>query len=66
MTTETLSVPDISCGHCQRTIEAALGDLPGVRTATVDVATRAVRVSYDEPATIRDPLADEGYNVAGS
>ena len=29
MTTETLSVPDISCDHCQRTIEAALGRLPG-------------------------------------
>jgi copper chaperone len=65
MTTETLSVPDISCGHCQRTIEAALGHLPGVRAAAVDVATRTVRVSYDEPATIRDVLADEGYDVAG-
>jgi copper chaperone len=69
MTTETLSVPDISCGHCQRTIEAALGHLPGVWAAAVDVATRTVRVSYDEtavtPATIRDILADEGYDVAG-
>ena len=37
MTTETLSVPDISCDHCQRTIEAALGRLPGVHTAAVDV-----------------------------
>ena len=68
MTTETLSVPDISCGHCQRTIEAALGHLPGVRAAAVDVATRTVRVSYDEtavtPATIRATLADEGYDVA--
>ena len=69
MTTETLSVPDISCGHCQRTIEAALGHLPGVRAAAVDVATRTVRVSYDEtavtPASIRDTLGDEGYDVAG-
>ena len=69
MTTETLLVPDISCGHCQRTIEAALGHLPGVRAAAVDVATRTVRVNYDEtavtPATIRDTLADEGYDVAG-
>jgi copper chaperone CopZ len=31
VTTETLSVPDISCDHCQRTIETALGALPGVR-----------------------------------
>ncbi|MFL5879744.1 MAG: heavy-metal-associated domain-containing protein, partial [Actinomycetota bacterium] len=48
MTTETLSVPDISCGHCQRTIESTLGNLPGVRAAAVDVASRTVRVTYDE------------------
>ena len=69
MTTETLSVPDISCDHCRRTIETALGRLPGVRAATVDVAARRVEVTYDEatvaPAAIRDTLADEGYEVAG-
>ena len=68
MTTETLSVPDLSCDHCQRTVESTLGRLPGVRAAAVDVATRTVLVSYDEkavtPATIRDTLADEGYEVA--
>jgi copper chaperone CopZ len=53
MTTETLSVPDISCDHCQRTIETALGALPGVR-ADVDVAARTVQVSYDE-ATVTPP-----------
>jgi copper chaperone len=69
MTTETLSVPDISCDHCRRTIEAALGRLPGVRAAAVDVPAWTVQVTYDEasvdPATIRDTLADEGYEVAG-
>ena len=69
MTTETLSVPDISCDHCRRTIETALGRLPGVRETTVDVGARSVQVTYDEravtPATIRDSLADEGYEVAG-
>jgi copper chaperone len=69
MTTETLSVPDISCDHCRRTIETALGRLPGVRAATVDVAARRVEVTYDEatvaPATIREALSDEGYEIAG-
>jgi copper chaperone len=69
MTTETLSVPDISCDHCRRTIETALGRLPGVRAATVDVAARRVEVTYDEatvaPATIRETLSDEGYEIAG-
>ena len=69
MTTETLSVPDISCDHCRRTIETALGRLRGVREATVDVGARTVQITYDEtavgPATIRATLADEGYEVAG-
>ena len=67
MTTETLSVPDISCDHCRRTIETTLTRLPGVRAATVDVAARTVQVTYDEtalaPATIRETLSDEGYEV---
>jgi copper chaperone len=67
MTTETLSVPDISCDHCRRTIETALGRLPGVRAGTVDVAARRVEVTYDEttlaPATIRETLSEEGYEV---
>jgi len=69
MTTETLPVPDISCDHCRRTIETAVGRLPGVRDAAVDVAARTVRITYDEtaigPATIRETLSDEGYDVAG-
>ena len=69
MTTETLSVPDISCDHCQRTIEAALGAPPRRAGADVDVAARTVQVSYDEstvtPATIRATLSEEGYEVAG-
>jgi copper chaperone len=69
MTTETLSVPDISCDHCQRTIESALSALPGVHTAAVDVTARTVQVTYDDstvtPATIRTTLAEEGYEVAG-
>jgi copper chaperone len=69
MTTETLSVPDISCDHCQRTIESALGRLPGVHRAAVDVAGRTVQVTYDAaavtPAAIRATLAEEGYEVAG-
>ena len=67
MTTETLSVPDISCDHCQRTIETALAGLPGVSGAAVDIAARTVQVTYDEstvaPGTIRDALSEEGYEV---
>jgi len=57
MTTETLSVPDISCDHCRHTIETALGHLPGVRTAAVDVAARTVQITYTRPPSPRPPSA---------
>jgi copper chaperone len=38
----TLSVPDMSCGHCRASIEKAL--LPAGAQLEFDMATRAVRV----------------------
>ena len=38
-----LSVPDMSCGHCKASVEAALAPLPGVQAVVVDVVTRQVR-----------------------
>jgi copper chaperone len=64
-----LPIEGMTCGACQLTIEGALGRLPGVRAAAVDLAARTVPVTYDEamvpPATIRATLADQGYEVAG-
>ncbi len=42
----TLSVPDMNCGHCKASIEAALAPLG--RQITVDLAQR--RVSLDTTA----------------
>lgn len=36
----TLAIPDMSCGHCKATVEAALGSVPGVATVTVDLPAR--------------------------
>ena len=62
-----LTVPDISCEHCQRAIEGALGKEAGVVAVRVDVPTKQVFLDYD-PATISlDAVAaildDEGYVV---
>lgn len=46
----TLSVPDMSCGHCKATVESALGVVPQVGAVTVDLATRKVEVSGPVPA----------------
>ena len=66
--TITLSVPDISCAHCARTIEGAVSPLPGVREVSVDIPGKRVQVRYDETqdltSRIGDVLAEEGYPVA--
>jgi copper chaperone len=40
-----LSVPDMSCGHCKASVEAALTPLPGMAPITVDLAQRQVSVA---------------------
>lgn len=41
----TLSVPDMSCGHCKASVETALGTVPQVGTVKVDLTTRRVEVT---------------------
>jgi copper chaperone len=41
----TLSLPDMSCGHCKAAVEAALGAVPGVTAVEVDLATHLATVS---------------------
>lgn len=68
MTDITLSVPDISCGHCKSSIEGALVPLDGVARAEVDISKRSVEVSFDDGKldldTIIQAIDDQGYEVA--
>ena len=64
----TVTAPNISCEHCQRAIEGAVGALPGVQSVHVEVPSKTVQVSYDPAqvsrATIEATLDEEGYPVA--
>ena len=68
MTTTILSVPDISCEHCERTITEALSPVAGVRAVRVDIPAKQVRVDYDETAVdverMKSILAEEDYPVS--
>jgi copper chaperone len=68
MTQATLSVPDISCGHCKSSIEGAVNPLDGVETAVVAIDDRNVAVEYDgSDATMEAIVAtidEQGYEVA--
>lgn len=39
-----LSVPDMSCGHCKASVEAALGAVAGMAPVEVDLPNRRVSV----------------------
>jgi copper ion binding protein len=68
METMTVTVPNISCEHCQRAIEGAVGALPGVQSVHVEVPSKTVQVSYDPAHVSRETIAamldEEGYPVA--
>lgn len=48
----TLSIPNISCGHCVMAIKNELGELEGVLTVAGDPNTKQITVEFDVPATI--------------
>jgi copper chaperone len=63
-----LSVPDISCEHCVKTINGTLGTLPGVEAVSTDIPTKSVRLRYDNDQLsmeqIEAALDDAGYTIA--
>ena len=50
MSSKTVTVPAISCGHCTNTIEMEVGELAGVSTVTADVESKQVTVEWSDPA----------------
>jgi copper chaperone len=67
MSQAIFNVPSISCGHCVRTIRAALGEVAGVNQVNVDIDTKQVTVVYDatvvNEAQMTDVLAEADYPV---
>ncbi|MEA2598235.1 MAG: copper chaperone [Thermomicrobiales bacterium] len=68
MVQTVLSVPDISCEHCARTVTNALSPLAGVERVAVDIPAKQVTVEYDparvDVAKMSVVLAEVDYPVA--
>ncbi len=64
----TLSIPDVSCEHCVKTINGALGSLQGVEAVSTDIPTKSVSLRYDPSKVsmkqIETTLDDAGYTIA--
>lgn len=65
--TTVLKVPDMSCGHCELSVQEALDELDGVERAKADHATGDVEVAYDENKVdteqFREAIEEVGYTL---
>ena len=63
----TLKVIGMTCGHCQKRVETALTQVPGVFGAVVDLQDGNAEVDYDDDtATIEEltaAVAKAGYSA---
>jgi copper chaperone len=63
----TLSIPNISCGHCVMTIQRELGEIEGVTSVEGNLETKEITVEWGPPATvdrIRAALQEINYPAA--
>lgn len=67
MSTTTLNVPEISCGHCKSAIEGAVSPLDGVDRVEVTIEAKTVEFDYDGTdrtlTSIVRAIEDVGYAV---
>ena len=67
MEKKTLSIPNISCGHCVMSIKKELSEMEGVSKVEGDPGSKSVTLEWDAPATlekIRDTLKEINYPAA--
>jgi copper chaperone len=55
------SVPDMTCGHCAKTITEAVQRALPESTIQIDVSAHTVRVSGGSPDAVHAAIADAGY-----
>ena len=61
--TTTYSVPEISCGHCKSTIEAAVAGLDGIDDVQVDIDAKTVTVAGGDDDAVVTAIEEAGYDV---
>ena len=64
--TLTLSVPGMTCGHCEAAVKQEVGGVPGVASVAVDLDTKDVVVAgtdLDRDAIVA-AIDEAGFDVA--
>ena len=64
---ESFTVEGMSCNHCKMAVEKEVKAVPGMISATVDLAAKMLNVEYDEgkttPAAIKAAVEEAGFTV---
>ena len=62
---KTLLVEGMSCGHCEKAVKNALGELEGVKNVFVNLETKQVEVEGDDldNSILKEAIEDAGYDV---
>lgn len=65
MSTITLNVPGMTCGHCEAAVKTEVSALTGVDAVDVDLDTKIVTVTGDEldRTAIVNAIDEAGYDV---
>lgn len=64
MSEKKFHIPNITCGHCVRTIQNELMEIAGVKQVSGDPAEKSVAVEWESPANedaIRKILKEINY-----
>ena len=64
MHTRSVNIPNISCGHCVRTIESEISTLGNIVSVKANEETKNVDVTWNDPQTwenIKSLLSEINY-----
>ena len=64
MEKQTLTVPNITCGHCVMSIKNELSELEGIKKVDGDPENKSITVEWESPVTldkIKDTLKEINY-----
>ena len=63
--TITLSVPGMSCGHCEAAVKAEVGKVPGVESVSVDLDAKDVVIAGADldPEALVAAVDEAGYEA---
>jgi copper chaperone len=67
MSTVTVTVTGMTCGHCASSVRDEVGSIPGVRAVDVDLVSGKLVIDSDrqvETDAIKSAVEEAGYELA--